>query len=271
MEISKKCPHCHKHFEGRTNKIYCSSQCKTAAFQENKTHTESGLTGGLDADKITPIKENLTGRNTEELLKLQIELRKLELAHKTECMALEAAEREKERNFELKKMELNFEQDKLSLKNRIGLLGQELEKFQVEQAPENEDDDEIDEEYDETEEEGEENDWEDEDDDLPGELQTAYQTFVRNYLSYENQSFNKSRIQQLQQTLSDLQTEFEDYADEYDIDPSEWQEYENLEGINNNLTVIYNDLDTRFFLESSTYRLSLGKLWRNHLKESIEG
>lgn len=78
MKNSKECPKCDNRFESRSNKIYCSDKCKMAAFRQTQSQNlepEEEELNFLEKPKKMPLKES----NSD--LTLQLELRKLELAH----------------------------------------------------------------------------------------------------------------------------------------------------------------------------------------------
>jgi len=59
MTTAKQCPQCGMHFEGRANKLYCSHNCKMAAFYGSSTNVET--VNGLSVDQLSVngLKEDL--------------------------------------------------------------------------------------------------------------------------------------------------------------------------------------------------------------------
>ena len=284
MPNTKKCPHCGNTFEGRANKIYCSNKCKMAAFQQDKAQDAppkvevSGtplLTGNPLSNFRT--KDKPQTENKEQILKLQIELRKLELAHQKEIALLQAQDRERERNFELKKMQLTFEQEKKELQNEIeGLQKQNMLVLQQNNEPNRPEDkaEETEDYYEmESEEENEEeyeDDGQDEEIALPLELRKMYVKLIRNYLAWNKASISKERAQKAFNYVERLQSDFENFANEHDVSPDDWWEYRILLGIHQNLKHVLTNLKNRFFFQSQNYDFKFDEKWYKTLKESIE-
>lgn len=55
---TKQCPQCGSQFEGRSNKLYCSSKCKMAAFYNHEANEQNGLT--IDKQKNEPLTNGLS-------------------------------------------------------------------------------------------------------------------------------------------------------------------------------------------------------------------
>ena len=284
MNHTKKCPHCGNTFEGRANKIYCSNKCKMAAFQQDKAQdappkTEFSGTPLLTGNPLPHFrpKDKPQTENKEQILKLQIELRKLELAHQKEIALLQAQDRERERNFELKKMQLTFEQEKKELQNEIeGLQKQNMLVLQQNNEPNRPEDkaEETEDYYEmESEEENEEeyeDDGQDEEIALPLELRKMYVKLIRNYLAWNKISVSKERAQKAFNYVERLQSNFENFANEHDVLPDDWWEYRILLGIHQNLKHVLTNLKNRFFFQSQNYDFKFEEKWYKTLKESIE-
>jgi hypothetical protein len=290
MSNTKKCPHCGNTFEGRANKIYCSNKCKMAAFQQDKAQdappkveVSEPLLMGNPLPHFRP-KDKPQTENKEQILKLEIELRRLELAHQKEIALLQAQDRERERNFELKKMQLTFEQEKKELQNEIASL-QKQNMFVLQQnnepnkpedkAVETEDyyEMESEEEYEvENEDEYGEDEQEEESEEivLPLELRKMYVKLIRTYLAWHKTSISKERAQKALKYVEKLQSDFENFANEHDVSPDDWWEYRILLGIHQNLKHVFTTLKNRFFFQSQNYDFKFDDNWYRTLKESIK-
>jgi hypothetical protein len=250
-----------------------------AAFQQDKAQdvppkveVSEPLLSGNPLPHFRP-KDKPQTENKEQILKLQIELRKLELAHQKEIALLQAQDKERERNFELKKMQLTFEQEKKELQNEIaGLQKQNMFVLQQNNEPNKpEDKAEETEDYYEMESE-EEDDVEEESEEiaLPLELRKMYVKLIRNYLAWHKTSISKERAQKAFNYVERLQSDFENFANEHDVSPDDWWEYRILLGIHQNLKQVLTNLKNRFFFQSQNYDFKFDEKWYKTLKESIE-
>ena len=64
---NRKCPVCQAHFTGRTDKTYCSSECKTAAYYEKRKEKEKlyfKVDAQLKTNRKLLKKYNQTGKTT---------------------------------------------------------------------------------------------------------------------------------------------------------------------------------------------------------------
>lgn len=66
--ITKQCPQCGKHFEGRANKVYCSHNCKMAAFYGSNTSIETVNELSVDQLSVNGLQEELPQKQLTVLL-----------------------------------------------------------------------------------------------------------------------------------------------------------------------------------------------------------
>lgn len=125
METIKQCPQCGIQFQGRSNKRYCSDKCKLSAFKDAKTlpPQSQNLPTIVSMPTIPKNQSNLklkneptimltNERNEADVLRLQIELRKMELTHEIRLAEMAGSENDKQRNFELEKLRFHAEKEK---------------------------------------------------------------------------------------------------------------------------------------------------------------
>jgi hypothetical protein len=113
METTKKCPQCDQRFIGRANRIYCSEKCKMNAFKASTSRTGGDLPSGthpLPSHNLTPTTHHSVSFS-EESLRLQVELRRLELEYAQRMKQFEAEESDP--NWNVQQLSIMYSKQKL--------------------------------------------------------------------------------------------------------------------------------------------------------------
>ncbi len=116
MKNTSQCPQCGSNFPYRSNKKYCSSKCKGEAFKQGKA--EQGPPGSIHPPSTPEL--NLTtsarsGVKTTDARSLA-RIKKMELEHQLHLARLQAEERQRDREHELKKLHTQKEEQEAKLK-----------------------------------------------------------------------------------------------------------------------------------------------------------
>lgn len=245
METTKKCPQCGNKFQGRSNKIYCSDTCKMAAFKSGQT---------FDIPPIEEPKSRISNDNFSSTMDkskeiaLQIELRKLELAHIRAMAEIEAEEKEKDRNFELEKMQFQSEKEKQKLLREI----EELRKMQVKKVEQ------------EVPIEVENNSL------LPETLKEEYDDCVIQFLEWEGEKLRLSDILPFRDGVMELGKTMKKFIKTQQLNKEEVIEYLHLNRIAHLLNNAEAKINCKSFLDEKATAYSLDEDWREELEESLD-
>lgn len=104
MVPHKTCPHCGTSFEGRANKLYCSSTCKLKAFRQQQTEALTTEPNPATVrSEFTGIRQPIPrGQRDNAALRYQAQVRRAELAHELEMEKLRLDAQERAREHELR-------------------------------------------------------------------------------------------------------------------------------------------------------------------------
>lgn len=260
MAHIKTCPQCGNEFEGRSNKVYCSDKCKMAAFKENQVLGDDNDFSTMEI--ITPKKEKQPKDQNEQerILTLQLELRKLELAH-LEKQALITAEerqneryfelqkRDKERNFELEKLKMSYEQEKVELLKKVETLQGQLSEAEQDEIEDDEEDIER---------------------PLPQHFQAAYKDAIQTFLDNEGETLYRSDIEAMQADLKDLGRKIVSYAEKQGYDKTDFQAYDILKRINEVCKDLIAEIESKGFFEAKCTSYTIDEDSREELEAEIK-
>lgn len=245
METTKKCSQCGNKFQGRSNKIYCSDTCKMAAFKSGQTFD----TSPIEEPKSRISNDNFSSTmDKSKEIALQIELRKLELAHIRAMAEIEAEEKEKDRYWELEKMQFQSEKEKQKLQGEI----EELRKMQVKKVEE------------EVPIEVEDNSL------LPEDLKEAYDDCVIQFLEWEGEKLRLSNIQTFREEIMVLGKNIKRFIKSENLDKDEVAEYMQLSRMVHLLDTAADKINRKSFLDEKATVYSLDEDWREELEESLD-
>lgn len=250
MKNTKECPECGTTFEGRSNKVYCSDKCKITAFrnaQSQDLEPEEEEINFLEKPKKISSKESPSD------MTLQLELRKLELAHAREMAEMELREKEKERQFEMDKIRFQHENEKKELQNQISLLKHQTPQYHEEEY----------EQEDELEEEEVELIY------LPKGMKKYHKKLVKQFLSWEDEMLTLSLIKEYQAEVVSLIDDIAEYIEDNEIDRDKVVGYKDLRKINLSLTQMKERIALKGFFEAKETSFHLSDRWRSEMEESL--
>lgn len=256
MGIIKKCPQCGSEFEGRSNKMYCSDKCKMVAFKENQVTEIVMEDKDKDISKTDNVGFSITRKMEKEPLRersedreLEIELRKLELEHIWTLAKIQSEENEKERNFELQKMQLDFEQERQILVNEIFKLEQAQEAFHSipQKEPTPTENKRI----------------------LPKPLKKEYDKIVKGYFEREHQPINLSQIEVYKKEVIELGRKVVLHAKDNDIPKKDLVAFIQLKKMLNGYDKMIEVIGKLSFLAAKVTGYKLSDNLREELEESL--
>ncbi len=109
MDTIKQCPQCNSPFTGRSDKIYCSMRCKSAAFNASDLQSPTTLQSILsDRQPVKPVKRTAASG----VSKHDVDLIKLEFEHKERLKQIDYAEAERDRNHEVNQLRRQIQQER---------------------------------------------------------------------------------------------------------------------------------------------------------------
>ena len=188
-----------------------------------------------------------------------LELRKIELAHKEKVLKLNMEEKERERKFEAKKLNLSssqYQNDILQLQNKIANLEEELS-----QMTSTENDEVL---FDTL-------NTEDEMDDsiypLSKELTTEFRAFIQAFLELEDTTMDFEELQEQLDQIEQLSTEIDKAYKEADLDSDDSDQMKILDEAKNDLEEFITEIDNSYF--KSTVRYSFTDDWREDLLDMV--
>ena len=116
MKSTKICLQCEEEFAGRSNQIYCSGRCKAEAFREGKTRSilpksNSAVVPNtavrLPESPSARTRHVGSDRGDAKAAKIQLEMRRLDLAHAQELRQIELDEENRRREHERALAQIN--------------------------------------------------------------------------------------------------------------------------------------------------------------------
>ncbi len=112
MNNTKQCPQCSSPFTGRSDKIYCSLRCKSAAFNASDVQPSTTFQSVLsDRLPVRPTKRAAA----PAVSKRDVDLLKLEFEHKERLKQIEYAEAERDRNHEVHQLRRQLQQERRTM------------------------------------------------------------------------------------------------------------------------------------------------------------
>jgi len=162
----------------------------------------------------------------------------MELAHEIRLAEIAANENEKQRNFEWRKRQQEFEREKADMKR-------ELEELKV---PNEIDPNTI----------------------IPDDMKEQYKKYVKHYLRAEGTHLNQQWIQTFRERITSLYFQIQDFAEDQTLDLDEIDIYQNLFCIASNLDEIEKNIKNHGTSSNKTYKLCLEQEWSFELLDSLE-
>lgn len=251
MKNTKECPECGTTFEGRSNKVYCSDKCKITAFrnaQSQDLEPEEEEINFLEKPK------KISSKESPSYMTLQLELRKLELAHAREMAEMELREKEKERQYELDKIRFQQDNEKKELLNQISLLKHQTPEYHEKEYEEQQDDGEEEEEkfiY------------------LPKGMKKYHKKLVKQFLSWEDEMLTLFLIEEYQDGVVRLIDDIAEYIEDNEIDRDKVVGYKDLRKINLSLNQMKERIALKGFFEAKETSFHLKDRWRSEMEESL--
>lgn len=253
MKNNKTCPQCGTEFEGRSNKQYCSDKCKMEAFKQRQESENRNVIPAKEHDNHKGEEKAVQILNEQEkILKLELELRRLELLHLERQAEIHAEEKEneryfeiqkqeKDRKFELEKMRTLHEQEKATLQKAMeGIQNKLLKRTQEVKLT------------------------------LPLNLKEEYHEVIETFLDNEEQSLYHEEIVEMQRKLIDLGQKVAAFAEKKGYNKTKVSAYQILKKINQEYKDLILEIGNKSFFETKCATCFIDEDLRDMLEEEIK-
>lgn len=118
MNLIRECPECGEPVTGRTDKVYCSTRCKSDA---NKINVDKSQLSALLISEPSPRRsvDKVKQPAASTVSKYELQLRKMECDHQERLKKMEFDERERDRNHRLYQVEKQLKDERLMMAEMI--------------------------------------------------------------------------------------------------------------------------------------------------------
>jgi hypothetical protein len=258
MKSTSQCPICKAHFPYRSNKIYCSTQCKNEAFRQG-TVKQTDL--DLSTDPIITRLTSARGASSDKTsdARTLLKLRRLEFEHQRFLAQLQSEENERNRLLEAKKLETEMGKYQ-QLQGKVDELRKKLENQDITPHPtvtqssvpctpvtikkvslkDN------------------------------PKLWQQYVDIIQLYLDTDGQTCNQNSLELYHDKVDTLIRNVKHWAKKQGVPDKEWKSYHYLLVISDEVERLLEEIEQKSFWDRKVVVLEIAEEWRREMEASLK-